>query len=158
MAEKVLKAHPPDLRLTYFYGEKRQDLAEKKLIPRLSSHKAAMTQTSKKHRKIKQSFLRFFLSFPRSQYLFPDRRILQLCGSGLEGLVLQVAAEVSPAMVAVDVMFAVESLPLLESSREEVTGWEEATKGIPINLQVGRKVFRDHCSSVQTGDSLPYQG
>lgn len=71
---------------------------------------------------------------------------------------LRVAAEVSSAVVAVDVMFAVESLPFLESSREEVTGWEEATKGIPIDLQVGRKIFRDHCSSVQTGDSLPYQG
>lgn len=35
---------------------------------------------------------------------------------------LQVAAGVSPQMVAVDVMFAVESLPLPESSREEVTG------------------------------------
>lgn len=29
MAENVSKAHSPDLSLTYFYGEKIQDLVEK---------------------------------------------------------------------------------------------------------------------------------
>lgn len=94
-----------------------------------------------------QSLLGSFLSFPRSHCIFPDRRILQLCGSGIEGLVLQVASGVSPGVVVVNVMFAVESLPLLENGREEVTGGEDATKGIPSILKVGRKIFRDCCSS-----------
>ena len=59
---------------------------------------------------------------------------------------LLVAAEVAPAMVAVDVLFAVEMLPLLKDSREEVAGWEAAAEAIPTSLQVGRKIFRDHCS------------
>lgn len=52
---------------------------------------------------------------------------------------LLVAAEVAPAMVAVDVFFAVEMLPLLKDS-----GWEAAAEAIPPSLQVGRKIFRDH--------------
>lgn len=120
-----------------------------------------MTQTSKKQGKIKWSFLGCSLSFSRSQYIFPDRTILQLCRSGPEGLMLLVAAEVAPAMIAVDVLFAVEMLSSLKASGEEVAGWEAAAEAVPTSLQVGRKIFRDHCSSgtrVQTGETLPYWG
>lgn len=72
---------------------------------------------------------------------------------------LLVAAEVAAAMAAVAcVLPTVEVLPLLKDSKEEVTGWEAPAEAIPTSLQVGRKIFRDHCSSgrrVQMGDTLP---
>jgi len=44
---------------------------------------------------------------------------------------LWVAAEVTAAMVAVDVLFAVEVLPLLQDSGEEVTGGKQQQKQFP---------------------------
>lgn len=53
---------------------------------------------------------------------------------------LRVAAADAPAMVVVDVLFAVEKLPLLKDSGKEATGWEVAAEAIPTTLQVGRKI------------------
>lgn len=53
---------------------------------------------------------------------------------------LQVAAEDAPATVTVDVLFAVEKLPLLKDSGKEVTGWKVAAEAIATSLQAGRKI------------------
>lgn len=54
IAENVLKAHPLDLCLTYFYSKKRFSFLKKLiLLLSLHTHRAVMTQTSKKQGKIK---------------------------------------------------------------------------------------------------------
>lgn len=65
-------------------------------------------------------------------------------GLALNALLL-VAAQVAPAVFTMKV-FAVQMLPLPKDSGEEVTGCETGAEVISSSLQVGRMVFRDHCS------------
>jgi len=70
MAKNILKAHPLDLCLTYFYSEKRFCF-QKKLIPLLSLHTQSWGNTDEqKRRKDKVKLCRAFLIFSRSKHVF----------------------------------------------------------------------------------------